>query len=69
MRCRSRANLLAVPGGSPGRRERGSVTAEFAIALPAVILVLACSLSGLQIAGQQLRLQDAAASAASEAQR
>jgi len=58
-----------VPGGSAGRRERGSVTAEFAIALPAVILVLACSLSGLQVAGQQLRLQDAAASAARAAAR
>ncbi|WP_309615851.1 hypothetical protein [Salinibacterium sp.] len=31
---------------------RGSVTAEFAVTLPAVILVLACCLSGLQVAGQ-----------------
>ena len=45
-------------------RERGSVTAEFAIALPAVMVVLACCLSGLQVAGTQLRLQDAAAAAA-----
>jgi hypothetical protein len=37
------------------------VTAEFAVALPAVLLVLACCLSGMQLAGQQLRLQDAAA--------
>ncbi|MGL4340482.1 MAG: TadE family type IV pilus minor pilin [Rhodoglobus sp.] len=44
--------------------ERGSVTAEFAVTLPAVILVLACCLSALQIAGQQLRLQDAASAAA-----
>lgn len=45
------------------------MTAEFAIALPAVVLVLACCLSGMQVAGQQLRLQDAAASAARAAAR
>jgi Flp pilus assembly protein TadG len=44
--------------------DRGSVTAEFAVTLPAVILVLAFCLSGLQVAGQQLRLQDAASAAA-----
>jgi Flp pilus assembly protein TadG len=49
----------------PRRRdERGSVTAEFAAVVPAVVLLLACCLSGLQIAGQQLRLQDAAADVA-----
>jgi Flp pilus assembly protein TadG len=32
--------------------------------VPAVILVLACCLGGLQVVGQQLRLQDAAAGAA-----
>jgi Flp pilus assembly protein TadG len=42
----------------------GSVTAEFAVTMPAVILVLAFCLSGMQVAGQQLRLQDAAAAAA-----
>ena len=46
------------------RAERGSVTAEFAIALPSVVLVLAACLSGVAVAGQQLRLQDAAALAA-----
>jgi Flp pilus assembly protein TadG len=46
------------------RSQRGSVTAEFAVALPAVIVVLACCLAGLQVAGTQLRLQDAAALAA-----
>jgi Flp pilus assembly protein TadG len=45
-------------------RERGSVTAEFAAVVPAVILVLACCLGGLQLAAQHLRLQDVAASAA-----
>lgn len=44
--------------------ERGSVTAEFALALPAVMLVFACCLAGLQVAGTQLRVQDAAAAAA-----
>lgn len=51
MRCRFRADA-------------GSVTAEFAISLPAVVVVLALCLSGVQVAGQQLRLQDAAAAAA-----
>lgn len=46
------------------RDERGGATAEFAVALPAVVLVLACCLSGFSVAGQQLRLQDAAALAA-----
>ena len=46
------------------RGERGSVTAEFAAVVPAVILVLACCLAAMQLASQQLRLQDAAAGAA-----
>jgi Flp pilus assembly protein TadG len=45
-------------------RDRGSITAEFAAVIPAVLLVLACSLAGMQLAGQQLRLQDAAATTA-----
>ena len=45
-------------------REQGSVTAEFAVAMPAVLLVLALSLSATQVAATQLRLQDAAADAA-----
>ncbi|MFM9876429.1 MAG: TadE family type IV pilus minor pilin [Rhodoglobus sp.] len=40
------------------------MTAEFAVALPAVVLVLAACLTGMQVAGQQLRLADAAAHAA-----
>jgi hypothetical protein len=46
-----------------GRRrgERGSIAAEFAAVVPAVVLLLACCLASLQIVGQQLRLQDAAA--------
>lgn len=46
------------------RSDRGSVTAELALALPAVALVLACCLTGMQVAAQQVRLQDAAAAAA-----
>jgi hypothetical protein len=42
----------------------GGVTAEFAVALPAVLVVLACCLCALQLAGEQLRLQDAASIAA-----
>ena len=47
-----------------GSGERGSVTAEFAAVIPAVVLMLACCLAGVQVAGQQLRLQDAAAGVA-----
>jgi len=43
--------------------ERGSVTAEFVAVLPAVVLVLAVCVSGLQVATAQLRLQDASADA------
>ena len=41
--------------------DRGSITAEFAAVVPAVMLVLAGSLVCLQLGSQQLRLQDAAA--------
>jgi hypothetical protein len=44
--------------------EAGSVTAEFAVGLPAVVVVLALCLGGIQTVGQQLRLMDAAADAA-----
>ena len=40
------------------------MTAEFAAVVPAVLLVLACCLAGLQLGGQQVRLQDAAAATA-----
>ncbi len=48
----------------PSGGERGSATAELAAAVPAVLLLLACCLSGVAIAGVQVRLQDAAADAA-----
>ena len=41
--------------------ERGSVTAEFAAVIPAVMLLLAGCLVCFQLASQQLRIQDAAA--------
>ncbi|MDJ0338164.1 TadE family type IV pilus minor pilin [Cryobacterium sp. PH31-O1] len=46
------------------RDNRGSTTAEFATALPAVVLVLVCCLGAVQVVGVQVRLTDAAASAA-----
>ena len=49
--------------------DRGSVTAEVAVTLPAVVLVLACCLGALGAASQQIRLQDAAAAAARSAGR
>jgi hypothetical protein len=43
---------------------RGSVTAEFAAVVPAVLLVLAACLGGIQVVGQQVRMTDAAADGA-----
>ncbi|GAA1938784.1 hypothetical protein GCM10009775_33660 [Microbacterium aoyamense] len=44
--------------------DRGAVVAEFAVALPAVALVLLLGAGGLGVAAQNVRLQDAAADAA-----
>jgi len=44
--------------------ETGSAVAEFAVALPAVLLVLAMVLGGIQLGALQVRVQDAAADAA-----
>ena len=49
---------------SPCRRERGTVTAEFAVVLPAIVLIAAALLGGLTAAGRQLGVIDAAATAA-----
>lgn len=50
---------------APGRGgERGSVTAELALAIPAVVVVVALAVGALSIASVQVRLQDAAADAA-----
>jgi len=47
-----------------GPNDRGTVTAEVAVTLPVVVLVLAACLGGLAAATTQLRVQDAAADAA-----
>jgi Flp pilus assembly protein TadG len=44
--------------------DRGSVVAEFAVALPAVVLVLLLGAGSLGACARQVRLQDAAADAA-----
>jgi hypothetical protein len=44
--------------------DRGSVTAEFAVAVPAAVLVLALGAATLAACAHQVRLQDAAADAA-----
>ena len=62
-RAGSRA-AISHAAGSSATGERGSVTAEFAAVIPAVILVLLLCLGGVQVGGQQVRLADAAAQAA-----
>ncbi|MEN2740370.1 TadE family type IV pilus minor pilin [Microbacterium sp. X-17] len=44
--------------------DRGSVTAEFAVVLPAVLVVLLIGVGALSAAGRAVQLQDAAADAA-----
>jgi TadE-like protein len=51
------------------RCERGMVTAEFAVVLPAVVLVLALSLGALGLALDQIRCVDAARAGARAASR
>ncbi|QCR18584.1 TadE family type IV pilus minor pilin [Agrococcus sp. SGAir0287] len=46
------------------RDERGAVTAELAVALPAVVVVAALAIGGVGAAARQVALQDAAADAA-----
>jgi len=49
----------------PGRpRDAGSATAEFAVALPAVLMLLALLLGAVQMGATQVAAQDAAADAA-----
>lgn len=47
-----------------GAGQAGAVTAELAVALPAVVLVLGLCLGAVQVVGQQVRLTDAAADSA-----
>lgn len=49
---------------STRNHDRGTVTAEVAVTLPVVVIVLAACLGGLAIAGAQVRAHDAAADAA-----
>lgn len=49
--------------------DRGSVTAEFAIALPVVVLLIALAASALGAGGLQVRLEHAAAQGARAAAR
>lgn len=44
--------------------DRGSVTAEFAVVVPAVVLLIALAVSGLTAAGRQVRLEQGVAQAA-----
>jgi hypothetical protein len=44
--------------------DEGSVAAEFAVAMPAVVVVLALCLGALRLGGAQIELQDAAAATA-----
>lgn len=55
---------FSISGFSISGRDRGSVTAELAVGLPVLVLVLAACLGGLGLATAQLRATDAAADAA-----
>ncbi|MGQ7311671.1 TadE family type IV pilus minor pilin [Microbacterium arabinogalactanolyticum] len=57
-----RARLARAPAALRG--ERGSVAAELAVALPAVLLTLLLGVGALGAAATQVALQDAAADAA-----
>jgi Flp pilus assembly protein TadG len=62
----SRLERVRRPRCSPNARctiERGSVTAEFAVALPAVVVVLAFLLAGAAAGAAQLNLEKAAQAA------
>lgn len=59
----------ALPSGLLGSVERGMVTAEFAVVLPAVVLVLALAVGALGLAWDQIRCVDAAGAGARAAAR
>ncbi len=65
----SRFAVAAAATARPRRGQHGSVTAELALALPAVVLILAVVLVTGQVAGAQLRCIDAARAAARQAAR
>ncbi|MGL4744807.1 MAG: TadE family type IV pilus minor pilin [Dermatophilaceae bacterium] len=49
---------------TPARRERGMVTAELAVAVPTVVVVLAVCLAAVDLGVRQVRCVDAAGTAA-----
>jgi hypothetical protein len=49
---------------SPSPADAGAAAAEFAVAMPAVLLVLMAALAGIGVSVLQVRAQDAAADAA-----
>ncbi|QCO99780.1 pilus assembly protein TadE [Arthrobacter sp. 24S4-2] len=55
-----RGRAPIAPGLRGSGKDRGAVTAEFAVALPAVILLLALLLAGAAAGITQLRLEEAA---------
>jgi uncharacterized protein (UPF0333 family) len=55
--------------GVDGREDRGSVTAEFALLLPAVVVLLALALGAVRVVVTQLQCVDAARAAARVAAR
>lgn len=61
MRCGASSPIWFAVRSRSEASELGSITAEFAAVIPAVMLVLGGSMMCLQLASQQLRLQDAAA--------
>ena len=52
-----------------GQSDRGAVTAEFAVTLPPIVLVLVGGLTGISAGITQLRLEEAARAAAREVMR
>src|SRR3954454_2503207 len=62
MRYRPGRGRLGAAGPTPG--DEGMVTAELAVALPSVVLVLAAAVTALLAVAMNLRCTDAAATAA-----
>ena len=66
-RLRPGADKRVQPGAGSGLRpgaDEGAVVAEFAVALPAIVLVLVLGVGALAGAARHVRLQDAVADAA-----
>jgi len=62
-------NRTRVPSGPAEQGEQGMATAELAVVLPAIVLVLAFSLGALGLASDQIRCVDAARAGARAASR